>query len=190
VEQIKVDVRVIAATNKDVTEEIKSGRFREDLYYRLNVVPIHIKPLRERREDIPMLIDYYLEFFASENNKRKKEIDEDAMRFLTQEYAWPGNIRELKNLMERLSILARGESIGLEDVRGNIPSVREMMVFKGKGGLREAGLREARENFERSFIETTLRENDFNISKAAKVLKIERTNLYKLVKKLDIEIKR
>ncbi len=190
VEQIKVDVRVIAATNKDVTEEIKRGRFREDLFYRLNVVPIHVKPLRERRDDIPPLIDYYLEFFASENNKKKKEIEEDAMRFLSREYTWPGNIRELKNLMERLSILARGESIGLEDVRNNIPSVRETMVFGGEIGLREAGLREARENFERRFIETTLRENDYNISKAAKVLKIERTNLYKLVKKLEIEIKR
>jgi len=190
VEQIKVDVRVIAATNKDVAEEIKGNRFREDLYYRLNVVPVHIKSLKERREDIPLLIDYYLEFFAIENNKKKKGIDEDAMRFLSQEYVWPGNIRELKNLMERLSILARGESIGLEDVRNNIPSVRDTMVFGGEIGLSEAGLREARENFEREFIETTLRENDFNISKAAKALKIERTNLYKLVKKLDIEIKR
>jgi len=190
VEQIKVDVRVIAATNKDVTGEIKGGRFREDLYYRLNVVPIHVKPLRERREDIPPLIDYYIEFFAGENNKKKKEIDEDAMRFLSQEYTWPGNIRELKNLMERLGILARGESIGLEDVRNNIPSIRETMMFGDGFGLGEAGLREARESFERRFIEATLRENDYNISKAAKVLKIERTNLYKLVKKLDIEIKR
>ncbi|MBN2322855.1 MAG: sigma-54-dependent Fis family transcriptional regulator [Spirochaetes bacterium] len=190
VEPIKVDVRVIAATNKEVAKEIKGGRFREDLYYRLNVVPIHIRPLRERREDIPALIDYYLEFFAGENNKKKKEIGEDAMRFLTQKYAWPGNIRELKNLMERLSILARGKSIGIEDVRNNIPSVRESAMLSGEMGIREAGLREARESFERNVIETTLRENDYNISKAAKVLKIERTNLYKLVKKLDIEIKR
>jgi two-component system nitrogen regulation response regulator NtrX len=185
VEQIKVDVRVLAATNKNVSEEIRNNRFREDLYYRLNVVPIHIRPLRERREDIPLLIEYYLEFFGSENNKKKKGIDKDALHFLSGEYGWPGNIRELKNLMERLSILARGDSISLEDVQGNIPSVQEKMTLNAG-----AGLRVAREEFERTFIEDILHKNDYNVSKAAKALKIERTNLYKLLKKLDIEIKR
>jgi two-component system nitrogen regulation response regulator NtrX len=185
VEPIKIDVRVIAATNKDVILEINEGRFREDLYYRLNVVPIHIKPLRERREDIAVLIDYYLELFANENNKKKKSIDRKALDFLSEEYTWPGNIRELKNLMERLSILAAGENISIEDVISNIPSYKEPLVFSGSKSLREE-----RESFEKSLIETTLRENGYNISKAAQVLKIERSNLYKLVKKLGIEIKR
>lgn len=185
VEPIKIDVRVIAATNKDVIPEINEGRFREDLYYRLNVVPIHIKPLRERREDIPVLIDYYLELFANENNKKKKSIDRKALDFLSAEYTWPGNIRELKNLMERLSILAAGENISIEDVINTIPSYKEPLVFSGSKSLREA-----REGFEKSLIETTLRENGYNISKVAQVLKIERSNLYKLVKKLGIEIKR
>ena len=185
VEPIKIDVRVIAATNRDVVQEINEGRFREDLYYRLNVVPIQIKPLRERREDIPVLIDYYLELFANENNKKNKTIDKKALDFLAGEYSWPGNIRELKNLMERLSILARTESISLEDVRSNIPSYREQPVFTSSMSLREA-----RESFERNLIATTLRENGYNISKAAQVLKVERSNLYKLVKKLGIDIKR
>lgn len=185
VEQIKIDVRVIAATNKDVILEINEGRFREDLYYRLNVVPIHIKPLRERREDIPVLIDHFLELFANENNKKKKSIDRKALGFLSEEYTWPGNIRELKNLMERLSILAAGENISIEDVISNIPSYKQPLVFSDSKSLREA-----REGFEKSLIETTLRENGYNISKVAQVLKIERSNLYKLVKKLGIEIKR
>lgn len=185
VEPIKIDVRVIAATNKEITQQISGGKFREDLYYRLNVVPIHIKPLREKREDIPALIDYYLEFFANENNKKKKSIDKKSLDFLIKEYTWPGNIRELKNLMERLIILAHGESISIEDVKRNIPADREPLLFSSSMGLREA-----RESFERSLIEKTLRENDYNISKAAQVLKIERSNLYKLVKKLGIEIKR
>jgi len=185
VEPIKIDVRVITATNKDVILEINEGRFREDLYYRLNVVPIHIKPLRERREDIPVLIDYYLELFANENNKKKKSIDRKALDFLSEEYTWPGNIRELKNLMERLSILAAGENISIEDVISNIPSYKQPLVFSGSKSLREA-----REGFDKNLIETTLRENGYNISKVAQVLKIERSNLYKLVKKLGIEIKR
>jgi len=185
VEPIKIDVRVIAATNKDIILEINEGRFREDLYYRLNVVPIHVKPLRERREDIPVLIDYYLELFANENNKRKKSIDRKALGFLSEEYTWPGNIRELKNLMERLSILAAGENISLEDVISNIPSYKKPLAVSDSRSLREA-----REGFEKNLIETTLRENGYNISRVAQVLKIERSNLYKLVKKLGIEIKR
>jgi two-component system nitrogen regulation response regulator NtrX len=141
--------------------------------------------LRERREDIAVLIDYYLELFANENNKRKKSIDRKALGFLSEEYTWPGNIRELKNLMERLSILAAGENISLEDVISNIPSYKKPLAVSDSRSLREA-----REGFEKNLIETTLRENGYNISRVAQVLKIERSNLYKLVKKLGIEIKR
>jgi two-component system nitrogen regulation response regulator NtrX len=185
VEPIKIDVRVIAATNRNVITEIKEGRFREDLYYRLNVVPIHIKPLRERRQDIPNLIDYYIEFFANENNKKKKAMSPKALQFLTREYNWPGNIRELKNLMERLSILTRGDSITIFDVKNNLPYDREHVVIDGSMSLKEA-----REKFEKNLIQSTLQGNGYNISKAAEALKIERSNLYKLVRRLDIEIKR
>jgi two-component system nitrogen regulation response regulator NtrX len=185
IEPIKIDVRVIAATNRDVITEIKEGRFREDLYYRLNVVPIHIKPLRERRQDIPILIDYYIEFFANENNKKKKSMSPKALQFLTKEYNWPGNIRELKNLMERLSILTRGDSITIFDVKNNLPYDREHVAIDGTMSLKEA-----REKFEKNLIRSTLKGNGYNISKAAEALKIERSNLYKLVRRLDIEIKR
>lgn len=182
---IKIDVRVIAATNKDVKNEISEGGFREDLYYRLNVVPIHIKPLREKREDIPLFIDYYLEYFAKENNKKKKSITSKALQFLTEEYSWPGNIRELKNLMERLSILTHGECISIHDVKNSIPFDRDQLVIESSMSLKEA-----RENFEMNLINVTLQKNGFNISKAAQVLKVERSNLYKLMKRLGIEVKR
>ncbi len=182
---IKIDVRVIAATNKDVKNEISEGGFREDLYYRLNVVPIHINPLREKREDIPLFIDYYLEYFAKENNKKKKSITSKALQFLTEEYDWPGNIRELKNLMERLSILTHGEFISINDVKNSIPFDRDRLVIEGSMSLKEA-----RENFEKNLINSTLQNNGFNISKAAQVLKVERSNLYKLMKRLGIEAKR
>jgi two-component system nitrogen regulation response regulator NtrX len=182
---IKIDVRVIAATNKELKIAIKKGEFREDLYYRLNVVPIHILPLRERREDISGLIEYYNEFFARENNKKRKNIAKEALRFLNTQYLWPGNIRELKNLIERLSILTKGEVISLMDVKNNIPHHDEHLFINSS-----AGLKEARDSFERNFIVTALRENNNNITKAAEVLKVERSNLYKHIKRLAIEIKR
>jgi len=182
---IKIDVRVIAATNKDLVAEIKKGGFREDLYYRLNVVPIHIQPLRERREDIPQLIEYYLDYFAKEYNKKRKSISDEAFRFLHSVYGWPGNIRELKNLMERLSILTRGEIISFQDVRNNIPHHGDHLIID-----RSISLKEAKENFEKNFIISALRRNAFNITKSAGELKIERSNLYKLVKRLGIEIEK
>jgi two-component system nitrogen regulation response regulator NtrX len=185
VKTIKIHVRVIAATNKDIMVEIKEGRLREDLFYRLNVVPIHIPPLRERREDISMLIEYYLDFFARENNKKRKNLSDEASRFLTESYVWPGNIRELKNLMERLSILTRTDMIGIEDIRAAIPDQSEGFVID-----QTAGLREAKENFERKFIQHALKNNGNNISKTAAALKVERSNLYKLIKRHGIELKK
>jgi two-component system nitrogen regulation response regulator NtrX len=185
VSPIGVDVRVIAATNKDIEEEISSGAFREDLYYRLNVVPIHLSPLRERTEDIPPLIDYYLDFFARENNKKKKSISEEAFKFLTDVYNWPGNIRELKNLIERLSILTKNDTITLNDVKTHIPRIEENFSVNNTMSLKDA-----KESFEKAFISTSLRENGFNISKTADALKVERSNLYKLIKKLCIDLSR
>jgi two-component system nitrogen regulation response regulator NtrX len=185
VKPIKIHVRVIAATNKDIMTEIKKGRFRDDLYYRLNVVPIHIPPLRERREDISMLIEYYLDFFARENNKKRKSLSREASRFLTESYVWPGNIRELKNLMERLSILTKTDVIEIEDIRASIPDQNEGFVVD-----QTAGLKKAKEKFERDFIQQALRTNEHNISKTAAALKVERSNLYKLIKRHGIESKR
>jgi two-component system nitrogen regulation response regulator NtrX len=179
---IKIDVRIISATNKDITSEIKKGRFREDLYYRLNVVPIQIPPLRERREDITRLVEYYLDFFARENNKKKKTLSEDALEFLCRVYHWPGNIRELKNLMERLNILSRSDVISIQDVKNNLPRHDEPYVTDGS-----LSLREARENFERNFITNSLVRNGYNIARAAGDLKVERSNLYKLIKRLGVD---
>ncbi len=190
VEPVKIDVRVIAATNKNITDEIRKGRFREDLYYRLNVVPIHVPSLRERREDIPALIEYYLQFFADENNKKKKGITEKARKFLIEDYPWPGNIRELKNLVERLTILTMEDTIKQSDVRravGFSQAPVSTQEFEELGHIEiTGGLKEAKELFEKSYVDKVLQENEFNISKAARILKVERSNLYKLMKRLGI----
>jgi two-component system nitrogen regulation response regulator NtrX len=185
VSPIKIDVRVIAATNKDIEEQISKGWFREDLYYRLNVVPVHLSPLRDRTEDIPPLIEYYLDYFARENNKKRKFIKEDAFQFLTEVYNWPGNIRELKNLIERLSILTRHDTITLKDVKPHIPRLVENFSINNS-----LNLKDAKENFEKAFISTALRENGYNISRAAETLKVGRSNLYKLIKRLGIDLSR
>jgi two-component system nitrogen regulation response regulator NtrX len=186
---IKIDVRVIAATNKDIINEIQEGRFREDLYYRLNVVPIKVPPLRERREDIPELIEYYLSYFAEESSRKKKVMTEEALTFLTEVYTWPGNIRELKNLIERLIILTKTETITLRDVERNFPGPLELEAdfFRKFEPQNNLDLKKAREWFERRYIINVLRENDYNIAKTANVLKVERSNLYKLLKRLGIE---
>jgi two-component system nitrogen regulation response regulator NtrX len=185
---IKIDVRVIAATNKDLSVQIRNGNFREDLYYRLNVVPIHIPPLRERREDISELIHYYLDYFARDSNRKKKTISANAQDFLIKDYSWPGNIRELKNLIERLTILTSGDVIELMDIKNNIPQPQELSVASSDSFvLQEKGLRAAKENFERKFIHNILKKNEYNVTKTAQMLKIERSNLYKIMKRLGID---
>jgi len=188
VEPIPVDIRVIAATNKDIVEQVRRGLFREDLYYRLNVVPIHIPPLRERRDDIAGLISHYLSCFAEENNKREKRMAPEAMRFLTEQYPWPGNIRELKNLVERLTILSREDIISLQEVRENLPhSLHAQKDAEQAGSTGDRSLKQARDEFERSYILSVLERNQYNISRTARALRIERSNLYKMMKRLGIE---
>jgi len=184
VQPIKVDVKVIAATNKDLVSEIKAGRFREDLFYRLNVVPIHVPPLRERREDIPALVEYYLDYFAQEYNKKRKTLVDEALRFLTDDYSWPGNIRELKNLIERLNILSTGNPITLQDIKNNVSHYEERFAVDDSKPLKVAV-----EEFQRSFIVSALRRSGFNIMKTSEQLKVERSNLYKLLKRLGIKTK-
>ncbi|MGA2192836.1 MAG: sigma-54 dependent transcriptional regulator, partial [Nitrospirota bacterium] len=183
---IKIDVRVIAASNKVLEDEIKGGRFREDLYYRLNVIPLNVPPLRERREDIPLLVDYFFRDFAVEYGQKPKKATPEAMRLFTG-YPWPGNVREMKNIIERLVIMARGDSITPELVPPPINQPKEQDCadghYYGFGSLREA-----RAAFEKDFIMKKLKENDWNISRTAEVLGIERSNLHRKISALGIEV--
>ena len=174
---ISVDVRVIAATNKDLHAEVQEGKFREDLFYRLNVIPIHVPPLRERLEDIPLLATYFMNRFCRENGKREKNISQEAMGFL-QAYGWPGNVRELRNLIERLVIMIPADVIEASDLPDGLAE-QQMSVSA-------LTLREARTEFESKFILEALKRNDWNISETARQLGIERTNLHRKIKQHNI----
>ena len=176
---IKVDVRIIAATNKDLLEEVKKGNFREDLFFRLNVIPVHIPPLRERKEDIPLLVEYFLKVISEEYGRAKKEIKDDALQLL-MEHDWPGNVRELKNAVERLIIMTPSDVITAKDI-----SIYQRTTTKDYFSFKT--LREAREAFEKDFIIRKLKENNWNISKTAEVLNIERSNLYRKLKSYGIQ---
>jgi two-component system, NtrC family, nitrogen regulation response regulator NtrX len=191
---IKVDVRVIAATNKNLEEEIEKGHFREDLYFRLAVIPIHVPPLRERQDDIPLLIRHYMDYFSRENNVRPKRITQSALEAL-QRYRWKGNIRELRNTVERMIIMTGGDTIDLPDLAEGVrsPSMTSsgapVAASKAGGGGSqvEAGtLREFKENAERAFLVGKLRENGWNISKTAEVIGTPRSNLYKKLEQYQI----
>jgi two-component system nitrogen regulation response regulator NtrX len=177
--KIKVDVRIIAATNKDLNEEIKKGTFREDLYFRLNVIPIYLPSLRERKDDIPLLVEYFLKNFAQQYGQKTKKISKTTLQAL-MEYDWPGNVRELRNTIERFVIMTPSDTIDIK----NIPSFKEsrMDYYSYKT------LRDAREQFEKDFILRRLQENNWNISKTAEELDIERSNLHRKIKSLGIEI--
>lgn len=177
---IKVDVRVIAATNKDLLHEVKSGNFREDLYFRLNVVPLEIPPLRERRDDIPLLIKYFIDMFASENGIRPKEIAADVIRAF-QEYNWPGNIRELKNAVERLVIMVPSNTIKKSDMEA-LDMFRYQQTLTGYDYFSHNTLKDAKDAFEMDFILRKLQDNNWNISKTAEAIDVERSNLHKKIK--------
>ncbi len=186
-EMIYVDVRVVAATNRDLMEEIQKGKFREDLYYRLNVIPITVVPLRERRADIPPLVEHFINAFCLENNKELKRISPEAMELLVG-YAWPGNVRELKNIVERMVIMTRGPVIAAQDVPN---PVREQPRAPMEFSFFEYHLlRDARREFEKRFIMKKLGENEENISKTAEVIGIERSNLHRKIKSYGIELKK
>jgi len=180
---ITVDVRVIAATNQNLAKKIGEGAFREDLYFRLNVLPLDVPPLRERAGDIPLLVEHFIEEFSKGEARRKKTIDRAALSSLAG-YHWPGNVRELKNLVERLTIMTKDSTIG----PGDIPDYIRGTVGKGVDESLFAydDLKEARDHFERVFIERKLSENDFNISQTAKVLNMERSHLHKKIKAFKI----
>ena len=180
---ITVDVRVIAATNVDVKEAIEQGRFREDLYYRLNVIPIYVPPLSERKDDIPLLVDYFLEKFAREHGLGVKQMSDSAMHFMAN-YAWPGNVRELKNVIERLTIMVPSEVIELDDIKKHIESYDyEDTIVKNSSSLKKA-----REQFEKEYIIKALKQFDKNVSATAKPLGIERTNLHRKIRQYHINV--
>jgi DNA-binding NtrC family response regulator len=181
-ETLKVDVRVLAATNKNLADEIAAGSFREDLYYRLNVVPIELPPLREHREDIPALVEHFLAMACAENDRRGKSVAAGAQTLLMQ-YGWPGNVRELKNLIERLVILTGDdETIGERDVQDALPSVKSV---KGRF-KRGTALKDLVAAAERDIVLDALDANDNHISNTARELQLERSHLYKKMKGLGI----
>ena len=184
---LTVDVRVIAATNKRLDEEIQKGNFREDLFYRLNVIPFYVPPLREHAEDIPALANYFLAEFARAYGRRPKHFAEAAMQVLTP-YRWPGNVRELKNLVERLVIMVPGERIERRHLPPSLQreQARPNPAKSAPGGF--STLQEARAAYERDYILRKLEENQGNVSRTAEVLGLERSHLYRKMKSLGIPI--
>ena len=186
---IKVDVRVIAATNKDLEAEIEKGSFCEDLYFRLSVIPIRVPPLRDRREDIPALVKHFVDLFSRENNRRPQRFTQSALEFM-QKARWKGNVRELKNTVERLLIMTPGDAIDVDDLRDVVRVETKAAVpadaSGGNNSVAPGTLREFKESAERKFLVEKLRENAWNISKTAEVIGTPRSNLYKKLEQYAI----
>jgi two-component system nitrogen regulation response regulator NtrX len=180
-ETVKVDVRVIAASNRDLPGLIAHGQFREDLFYRLNVIPIEVPPLRARRDDIQALVDHFIAVFCAENGKRLKTVSGEALAYFLA-YEWPGNVRELRNMVERLVIMSPGELIGPDD----LPAPLRPKETATGAEARERSLKEARDAFERAYILAELRAHDWNMTRTAERLGIERSHLYRKIKAYGI----
>ncbi|MBV9507390.1 MAG: sigma-54-dependent Fis family transcriptional regulator, partial [Acidobacteriia bacterium] len=177
---VQVDVRVVAATNKNLDDEIARGNFREDLFYRLNVIPFFVPPLRDRREDVPVLADHFLSEFTTAYGRKPKELTPEAYRILV-EYHWPGNVRELKNLIERIVILNPQVRV---DAR-HIP-LNRLRRQNDRPPDRSGSLQEVREAAEREYILKKLEEANGNVTRTAELLGLERSNLYRKMKTLGI----
>ncbi|MCC6751037.1 MAG: sigma-54-dependent Fis family transcriptional regulator [Deltaproteobacteria bacterium] len=180
---VKVDVRVIAATNKDLLKEVEAGRFREDLFFRLNVVPLRSPPLRERAEDIPDMVQHFVEELCRENGFRTKTVEPEVLERLMA-FNWPGNVRELKNVIERVVIMS-DDAIQLQDLPPYLHQAGRKLVELD--GYKNRSLRDFKEEVEREFILMRLEENDWNISRTASILGIERTNLHKKIKAYNLQ---
>ena len=180
-ESIQVDVRVVASTNKNLEEEIERGNFREDLFYRLNVIPFHVPPLRERIEDVPLLADHFLREFTTAYGRKPKELTPEAYAVL-QEYRWPGNVRELRNLMERIVIMNPQARI---DAR-HIPLNQRAAHLIDRPMERFGSLQDVREAAEREYILKKLEETKGNVTRTAELLGLERSHLYRKMKALGI----
>jgi two-component system nitrogen regulation response regulator NtrX len=188
---VEVDVRVVAATNKALEEEMRAGKFLGDLFYWLNVVPFTVPTLRERKEDIPLLIEHYLELFCRMEGRERKLLLPEAVE-LMQRYEWPGNVRELKNIIERLVIMTPGRAITASQLPASIvcEPERRSGVAKRDSPLDYSSIREAREEFEKEFIIQKLEENNWDISKTAETIELERSNLYRKIKGYGINLKK
>jgi len=181
-ETLKVDVRVIAASNRDLPAMITAGAFREDLYYRLNVIPIEVPSLRARKEDVPALVEHFIRVFCAGNGKRLKTVAPAALTYFMT-YDWPGNVRELRNMVERLVIMVPGEAIGPDELPPPLRAKDEAPALAdGKP------LKEARDNFERAYILAELRAQDWNMTRTAERLGIERSHLYRKIRAYGITI--
>jgi len=189
----EVDVRIIAATNQDLEKAVRDRRFREDLYYRLNVIPIHVPPLRERRSDIPLLLKHFIDKFSAESGKPAPNVTQEALDKLMS-YAWPGNVRELENLMERLIVLKKDELIDLKDiptkVAGAAAAVQGVQAEGGDFDIPEAGIsfKKAVDDFESKLIVGALRKTGGNKNKAASLLNLNRTTLVEKIKKKGLSV--
>ncbi|MBV9670321.1 MAG: sigma-54-dependent Fis family transcriptional regulator, partial [Acidobacteriales bacterium] len=182
-EEVRVDVRVIAATNKSLEEEIARGNFREDLFYRLNVIPFFVPPLRERKEDVPQLAANFLEELSQQYGRRRREISEDALSWLSR-YSWPGNVRELKNVIERMVIM---NPLVSRFERKHLPP---LVQRDGSARTQEfTSLHQARAAYERDYILRKLEENHGNVSRTSEALGLERSHMYRKMRSLGISVK-
>ncbi|HMW32539.1 MAG TPA: sigma-54 dependent transcriptional regulator [bacterium] len=185
---IKVDVRVIAATNKDLKEEVKKGMFREDLYFRLNVVPILMPPLRQRKADVPFLIQHFVKLCAAEGGLPEKTFSDEAMQTLS-DYGWPGNIRELRNVVERTLILSLTDIVQREDLPRQILAAESTTAVATNLNYEDGKtLKDFKEEAEKQYIIQVLQKNNWNVSRTAEELDVERTNLHKKLKQYNIEM--
>jgi transcriptional regulator with PAS, ATPase and Fis domain len=187
VQEIQVDVRIIAATNVDLRKEVREGRFREDLFYRLNVICVDLPPLRARREDIPLLAQHFLDFYSNENNLAPRKLSADALRTLV-DYAWPGNVRELENTIERSVVLSSGPVIGSELLPGHITgrSFQDALLEHNPN----ATLFDILEDIERRIIIEKLERSNWNQTEAADQFHIPLSTLNQKIKRLNIEIRK
>lgn len=180
---ITVDVRIIAATNKNLQEEIKQGKFREDLFYRLNVIPFNLPALRDRKEDVPLLIEFFNQEYSLSNGKKPKEFTDAALKAL-MDYDWPGNIRELRNVVEHIIIMGAGDKVTKMDIPSYVQPCETIMAqYKLPFGV---PLKDARDQFEKEYIVRKLKEFDGNISKTAENIGLERSHLHKKIKQYEI----
>ncbi|MCB1760990.1 MAG: sigma-54-dependent Fis family transcriptional regulator [Gammaproteobacteria bacterium] len=186
---VEVDVRIVAATQRQLDQEVQRGGFREDLFYQLNVVPLQIPPLREHREDVPDLLNYYLDYYVDHEKLPYRHFDMAAQNYL-RNHDWPGNVRELKNLVQRLLILGAGDDIALDEVKTALGQAEPRIQLQTEGGLSfDQPLRQAREQFERSYLEYQLAKHGGNVSQAAAEAGMERTHLYRKLRSLGIDNK-
>ncbi len=180
----KVNVRVISATNKNLKDEIKEGQFRNDLYFRLNVIPIFCPPLSERREDIPLLIDHFIEYFSQENNYKKKFFSDGAIELIIN-FRWKGNVRELRNLVERLLIMCESKTITENDLPDYMQKSEKVSSISFQN---IKSWKEFKQDSEKYFLEEKLKEFNYNLAKTAREIRLPRSNLYKKIDSLDIMI--